>query len=142
MSFFLLITGVLISVSTAESVSWSFVVLHHSKWLKDHPDYERRMAVSPVILAKVAIFSFGLSVISWSWFMHLTALFLLGSFTITYKVVTCFILVLGIQIITILLWSIVSTFICLPGIYWPWISKVRFKVGLSMFSPTMTESYI
>jgi len=139
---FTILALVIISISAAESISWSFTIGHHAKWLQNHSDYERRIAVSPKGLFYTAILSCIFSLIAWCWFIHVSALMLLGVMPFSYKPVICFIVVFGIQVVSISMWSIISQFICLPGIFWPLISKLKAKAHMSPIQPSASDSYI
>jgi len=139
--FILLITVAVISISMTEAISWAFTIAHHAKWLNAHRDYERRAAISGVSLFRIAILSCSLSIFSWVWFMHLIALFILDNNIFTYRFAFCFVLIFGIQIVIISMWTVISKFICLPGIFWPWVTSVRARFGLTMIKPSDTDTY-
>ena len=142
MIFFMIIALAAISISAAESVSWSFTIAHHAKWLRDHSDYERRVAASSRTLLCTAIITCAFSLVAWAWFIHVSAMIFLNVMPFSYKPIVCFAIIFGVQVISISMWSIISQFICLPGIFWPLISKLRSKVHMSPIHPSSSDSYI
>ena len=142
MILFMAIALMVISISAAESVSWSFTIAHHARWLKKHSDYERRVAASSTVLLYTAILSCAFSLIAWAWFIHVMALIFLNVMPFSYKPIICFTVIFGVQLISISMWSVISQFICLPGIFWPLLSKLRAKVGMAPVCPSSSDSYI
>jgi len=117
-------TTVLLALLAMESVSWSFTLNRHAKWLKDSPVNERRAFIKTAVLTIFSTLSGCFTLFSWAWFCYFRA----HNINIYHEYELHLILTLGIQFTHIHFSVILGKYSCLPEIYWPLCSKAIHKL--------------
>lgn len=114
-----LIFIIVLCIVSVESILWSFTIYNHCAWAKNHHQEDERRHVSysslSIFSALSGIFSF-LIWLCYVYFLTISSLYI-------FHVAMVFFMVLFFQIISCHTWHLISTYICIPIEFVPFISK-------------------
>jgi len=133
--------SIILSLVTVEAISWSFTMHQHGRWLQKHPTYERRVVIKPAHLTKAALMTGLLSLAAWGWFSHLTALHMFKEEPLDYTFYLGALIIFGIHTTHLNMWAILSKYVCLPEVFWPYFSKFRSRLGFSLLDIRDADKY-
>lgn len=123
--------SILLALLAVESVSWSFTINRHAKWLKDSPVSERRAFIKTRVLTLFSSLSGIFSLFTWAWFCYFKA----NATGIEFEMPLHLVVTIGVQLTHIHFSAVLARYSCLPETYWPCFSKLINKI-LNKYSPS------
>lgn len=107
-----------------EAVMWAWTINRHATWLRKHPELEKRISVSYMMLRAASFMAGMLSILVWCLFMYITITELAYEENPGFWIVIQNLVIISVQLSHTHFMAIIARYSCLPRSMWPLISKL------------------